>query len=96
MYHALKSCPPQSAWLVATGALTNVAILFLLHPDLVSHIAGLSIMGGVVGGGFTDAKLATTTHGPNSFGNWTPYAEFNIFVRLSFLTHRPTYVKASF
>ncbi|KAL9094599.1 MAG: hypothetical protein Q9165_003158 [Trypethelium subeluteriae] len=79
MYSALRSSPPQSAWLVATGALTNVAILFLLHPDLVSHIAGLSIMGGVVGGGFSDAKLGTKTHGSNSFGNWTPYAEFNIF-----------------
>ncbi|KAI9692106.1 MAG: Uridine nucleosidase 1 [Bathelium mastoideum] len=79
MYATLMSSPPQSAWLVATGALTNVAILFLLHPDLVVHIAGLSIMGGVVGGGFTEAKLATTTHGSDSFGNWTPYAEFNIF-----------------
>ncbi|KAF2234400.1 Inosine/uridine-preferring nucleoside hydrolase [Viridothelium virens] len=79
MYSALRSSPPQSAWLVATGALTNVAILFLLHPDLVSHIAGLSIMGGVVGGGFNEAKLGTKNYGSNSFGNWTPYAEFNIF-----------------
>ncbi|KAI9689682.1 MAG: Uridine nucleosidase 1 [Bogoriella megaspora] len=79
MYIALKSCPPGTPWLVATGALTNIAVLFLLHPDLTLHIAGLSIMGGVIGGGFTDAKLGTTTYGSESFGNWTPYAEFNIF-----------------
>jgi uridine nucleosidase len=84
MYAALKLCAPKSAWLVATGALTNVAVLFLLHPDLVEHVAGLSIMGGAIGGNFTDAKLASTLFGPDGFGNWSPFAEFNIFVSARF------------
>jgi hypothetical protein len=45
------------AWLVATGALTNVALLFAVHPHLAEDVAGVSIMGGAVGGFFSNAPL---------------------------------------
>ncbi|MGV8882811.1 MAG: nucleoside hydrolase [Rhodoglobus sp.] len=49
--------------IVATGPLTNVAILLLAHPELTPHIELISIMGGACFG-----------------GNYTPNAEFNIYV----------------
>jgi uridine nucleosidase len=132
MYHALVETAPGTAWLVATGALTNIALLFTVYPSLIEHIAGLSIMGGAIGGFFTHAPLGrvrdriqlserlhkefpsglpddsgmtmtevvkhfrtlgllkdaedATDEGVHllleearqSFGNWTPYAEFNV------------------
>ena len=77
MRHALIEQPEGKAWLVATGALTNVALLFATFPELVEHIKGLSIMGGAIGGGFTDAPMGEGER----FGNWTTWAEFNIYVR---------------
>ena len=56
MREALLAQPPQTAWLVATGPLTNAALLFATFPEVARHVAGLSIMGGAVGGGFTAAK----------------------------------------
>jgi uridine nucleosidase len=56
MYLAL-SAHPGKAWLVSTGTLTNVALLFATYPELVDSIAGLSIMGGAIGGFFTHAPL---------------------------------------
>ncbi len=73
MYDALTATPPGTAWLVATGALTNVALLFDAHPELPAHIAGLSVMGGAVGGGFS----SITKHG-EPLGNIVPHAEFNV------------------
>lgn len=78
-YKALTSVPKGTAWLVATGALTNIALLFALHPDLAEYIAGLSIMGGAVGGGFTEAPMGTVSGEGERFGNHTPWAEFNIY-----------------
>ncbi len=78
MYKALISTPPNTAWLVATGALTNVGLLFQRYPDLAAHLKGLSIMGGAVGGGFTDAPLGHIKGQGECFGNWSPYAEFNV------------------
>ena len=49
--------------IVATGPLTNVAILLLAHPELKPQIELISIMGGACFG-----------------GNYTPNAEFNIYV----------------
>lgn len=66
-------------WLVATGALTNVAELLRRHPELVHRLAGLSIMGGAIGGGHTDAVLGKV-EGIERFGNLTPWAEFNIII----------------
>ena len=79
MADALLAEPPGEPWLVATGSLTNVATLFQEYPQLVSHIAGLSVMGGAVGGGFTKAPMGTVD-GVARIGNWSQYAEFNIFI----------------
>ena len=79
MYDALMRYP-GSAWLVATGALTNVALLFATYPELVTHIQGLSIMGGAIGSGFTHAPMGHVRGEGLRFGNHTSYAEFNIYV----------------
>ncbi|KAI5861761.1 Inosine/uridine-preferring nucleoside hydrolase [Durotheca rogersii] len=76
---ALRSCAPGTAWVAATGALTNVAALFAAHPDLRAHLAGVSAMGGSVGGGFTDAVMGTVD-GVSRIGNYTPWAEFNVLI----------------
>lgn len=78
MHRALMATPPNTAWLVSTGTLTNIALAFQKYPDLAAHIKGLSIMGGAVGGGFTDAPMGTVQGEGERFGNWTPYAEFNV------------------
>ncbi|KAK7703715.1 Uridine nucleosidase 1 [Botryosphaeria dothidea] len=77
MYKALIATPPQTAWLVATGTLTNAARVVKEHPDLAGHLKGFSYMGGAIGGGFTDAPLGKVAGEGERFGNWTPYAEFN-------------------
>ncbi|KAH7392118.1 Inosine/uridine-preferring nucleoside hydrolase domain-containing protein [Phaeosphaeria sp. MPI-PUGE-AT-0046c] len=79
MYDALISTPPNTAWLVSTGTLTNIGLLFQKYPDLANHLKGLSIMGGAVGGGFTDAPMGKVKGEGERFGNWTAYAEFNIY-----------------
>lgn len=79
MADALSAQPAGTAWLVATGALTNVGALLRQHPHLASHLAGLSLMGGSVGGGFSDAPLGQVD-GKERIGNYTPFAEFNILV----------------
>ena len=81
MRHALVEQPKGTAWLVATGTLTNVALLFATFPELVEHVKGLSIMGGAVGGGFTSAPMGHVKGEGERFGNWTRWAEFNIYVR---------------
>ncbi|KAH8647586.1 nucleoside hydrolase [Tricladium varicosporioides] len=78
MREALMATLPHSAWLVATGALTNIALLFQHHPDVASHIKGLSIMGGALGNAFTPAS-PSNLH-PSRIGNWSEHAEFNILV----------------
>ncbi|TVY57084.1 Uridine nucleosidase [Lachnellula cervina] len=81
MAKALLSTAPQTAWLVATGALTNIALLFSSHPDLASHIKGLSIMGGAIGNGFTSAPMGRKNGDEAArIGNWSAWAEFNILV----------------
>ncbi|KAL8716847.1 MAG: hypothetical protein Q9225_005862 [Loekoesia sp. 1 TL-2023] len=79
MREALMSQPREKPWLVATGALTNVALLFATFPEVVHHIAGLSIMGGAIGDGFTDAPMGHVRGEGPRFGNHTPWAEFNIY-----------------
>ncbi|WP_367298738.1 pyrimidine-specific ribonucleoside hydrolase RihA [Hafnia alvei] len=49
--------------IVATGPLTNIALLLSSHAELQPKIARIVIMGGAAG-----------------LGNWTPAAEFNIYV----------------
>ncbi|KAK5122230.1 hypothetical protein LTR85_004140 [Meristemomyces frigidus] len=79
MYRALSAQPSGKAWLVATGALTNVAGLFMRYPALADHLAGLSLMGGAVGDDFTSAQMGKLKGEGERFGNHTPYAEFNIY-----------------
>ena len=80
MYQALIATPKGTAWVVPTGAITNAALLFAVHPDLAEHVAGLSVMGGAIGGAFTDAPMGTVTGEGERFGNITPVAEFNIYI----------------
>lgn len=79
MAEAIRSQKPGTAWIVATGALTNVGALFRGYPELIPHIKGLSLMGGSIGGGFSDAPLGMVD-GHARIGNYTPWAEFNILV----------------
>lgn len=79
IYQALIATPANTAWLVSTGTLTNIGLLFRKYPDLAHHLKGLSIMGGAVGGGFTNAPMGKVKGEGERFGNWTAYAEFNIY-----------------
>ncbi|KAF2773008.1 hypothetical protein EJ03DRAFT_306005 [Teratosphaeria nubilosa] len=79
MRTAISAEAPGTVCLVATGALTNIAALFENYPRMVDQIKSLSIMGGAVGGGFTDAPLGTVDD-QKRFGNWTPFAEFNVYI----------------
>ncbi|KAL8803525.1 MAG: hypothetical protein Q9182_003126 [Xanthomendoza sp. 2 TL-2023] len=79
MREALGAEPAGKPWLVATGALTNVALLFATFPEVAEHIRGLSIMGGAIGNGYTDAPLGQLRGEGERFGNHTPWAEFNIY-----------------
>ncbi|PVH99755.1 Inosine/uridine-preferring nucleoside hydrolase [Periconia macrospinosa] len=79
MYKALIATPPNTAWLVSTGTLTNIGLLFMRYGDLAAHLKGLSIMGGAIGGGFTNAPMGKVKGEGERFGNWTSYAEFNIY-----------------
>ncbi|KAM6539083.1 Uridine nucleosidase 1 [Fusarium falciforme] len=79
MAEAIRAEAPGTAWIVATGALTNVGALFRKYPELVSHVKGVSLMGGSIGGGFSDAPLGEVDGHPR-IGNYTPWAEFNILV----------------
>ncbi|KAI1369340.1 Inosine/uridine-preferring nucleoside hydrolase domain-containing protein [Xylaria arbuscula] len=79
MAAALRACEPGTPWVVATGALTNVAQLFTTHPDLRSHVAGVSIMGGAIGDGFTSAPLGRVDD-VERIGNYSQWAEFNVLI----------------
>lgn len=79
---ALLSYPKDMVWLVATGPLTNMALLFSIYPELASHVKGLSIMGGAIGG-FGPISLGDDVNSDGRYqprcGNRTPFAEFNMF-----------------
>lgn len=80
MRDALLAQPAHTAWVVATGTLTNVALLFAAFPDVAEHVAGLSIMGASVGNGFTPVPISRKPGDEKRTGNITPYAEFNVYV----------------
>ncbi|EPE07095.1 uridine nucleosidase [Ophiostoma piceae UAMH 11346] len=79
MAAALLAQPAGTAWLVATGCLTNVALLLEKYPEIAAHLAGLSIMGGAIGDGFTSA-VSGEVDGVPRIGNTTMFAEFNILL----------------
>ncbi|GAP85954.2 putative DNA glycosylase [Rosellinia necatrix] len=79
MAAALRGRAPGTAWVVATGALTNVARLFAAHPDLRAHVAGVSIMGGGIGDAFTPAPMGRVDD-VDRVGNYSQWAEFNILI----------------
>jgi uridine nucleosidase len=83
MRNALLAQPKGTPWVVATGTLTNVALLFATFPEVAEHIQGLSIMGGAIGRGFTDAPMSRLPGETSRIGNVTPWAEFNIYVRVA-------------
>lgn len=85
MRDALLAEPKGTPWVIATGTLTNVALLFATFPEVVNHIQGLSIMGGAVGNGFTDVPMSRIEGQHDRIGNVTPFAEFNIYVRIPIL-----------
>lgn len=79
MHAALMDQPKDTAWLVATGALTNVAMLLRKHPEVTAHLKGASIMGGAFGNGFSDAFLHVVD-GKERVGNIGHWAEFNVLI----------------
>lgn len=79
MRTALMAQPKGTPWLVATGALTNVALLFTTFPEVATHIKGLSIMGGAIGAGFSNAPMGYVRGEGERIGNTTNWAEFNIY-----------------
>ena len=80
MRDALLAEPTGTAWLMATGALTNVANLVDMYPEVIAHLKGLSIMGGSIGQGFVN-EIASVSDKEERIGNTGPWAEFNIYVR---------------
>jgi uridine nucleosidase len=79
MFEALMAQPKETAWLVATGSLTNVGVLLRRHPEITAHLKGISIMGGSIGGSFSDAPLSHADD-KDRIGNIGYWAEFNILI----------------
>ena len=94
MHAALLAQREGRAWLVATGALTNVALLFTTYPELASHIKGLSIMGGAIGDSYSEAPMGHVKGEGERFGNTTRWAEFNIYVRTCSYNQRSKFYEA--
>lgn len=80
MRNELLAQPKDTAWVVATGALTNIGLLFATFPEVAEHVRGVSIMGGAIGGDFTDVPISKIAGEASRVGNTTPWAEFNIYV----------------
>lgn len=82
MFKAISKEEAGTPWIVCTGALTNAALMFAVHPEMSAHVGGLTHMGGAIGDGFSDAPMGVlkgqSTEG--RFGNWTPFAEFNVYI----------------
>lgn len=92
---ALLAQEKGTAWIVATGALTNVALAFQKYPEVAEHVKGVSIMGGAVGNNFTSAQMGSVD-GVARIGNWSLHAEFNILIdpeAAAFLLSHPILAK---
>lgn len=79
MFKALMAQPKETAWLIATGSLTNVGVLLRRYPEVTAHLKGISIMGGSFGEGFSDAPLSCVGD-KDRIGNIGHWAEFNILI----------------
>lgn len=82
MYKALIATTPNTAYLVSTGTLTNIGLIFQKYPDLAGHLKGLSIMGGAIGGGFTNAPMGKVEGEGERFGNWSCTCNVALFIML--------------
>lgn len=80
MRDALLAQPKGTPWVVATGCLTNVGLLFATFPEVAEHVRGLSIMGAAIGNNFTEAPMSRLPGEQSRIGNVTPFAEFNVYV----------------
>lgn len=49
MYDYFRSLAPRKVTILATGPLTNIALLLINHPDVVNYIERIVMMGGSVG-----------------------------------------------
>jgi purine nucleosidase len=67
----LRAAKDKSITLVATGPMTNIAILFKEHPELTEKVEELVIMGG--------CNEVLDAQNQKRYGNITPHAEFNFF-----------------
>ena len=74
MKDALFAQPRGTAWLVATGPLTNIALLFATFPSLADHIVGLSVMGGAIGSDFTHVSVSTPAFNYVAMTESIPYS----------------------
>ncbi|BFZ59096.1 Uridine nucleosidase 1 [Saitoella coloradoensis] len=48
MAKAILSCQPGTCTLVPTGVLTNIALLFVVYPEVATHVKEVVIMGGAM------------------------------------------------
>lgn len=53
MFHAIQAQAPARVTLVATGPLTNVALLLSVYPEVKEHLTAIVLMGGALGVGNT-------------------------------------------
>ena len=71
MFTAFIATTPNTASLVSTGTLTNIALLSQKYDDLAVHPKSVSSMGGASGGGCTNAPLGRAKLEGVRFGNTT-------------------------
>jgi inosine-uridine nucleoside N-ribohydrolase len=71
MAAAFKSYPAGTAWIIATGMLTNVEICSELIPNSWPTSRALSHISGMVGAELSGAPLCKPNGSQDSTGNWT-------------------------
>ncbi|KAI5291863.1 Uridine nucleosidase 1 [Ascosphaera aggregata] len=79
MRDAVLAEPRNTVFIVGTGTYTNLGLLFASYPEVAEHVAGVSLMGGAVGNGFTKCPISLLPEHSQRVGNWTEFAEFNVY-----------------
>lgn len=69
MAAAFKAYPAGTAWIIATGMLTNVELCSGLIPNSLPTSRALSHISGMVGTGLSGAPLCKSNGGQDSIGN---------------------------